>query len=297
MTQPVFGAVESPLLHLMSWNIRRRMPLSLRGGRDSWERRAPLVRLMLDTERPSVLGVQEALPEQDDRIADALGPLYRRVGGGRNADGTGERCTVYFDSARLDLVRWRQVALSTTPDLLGSRSWGAPMPRIATTVTLRDRTTGGELSVINTHLDVFSPLARVESARQLRGLAGELGPAVALFGDLNARRGSPALHVLTADGGLRDSWSQAERRATPGYRTYSGYRAPRLGPRIDWILVGSALRIRAAGVGSGRFEGYAPSDHEPVHALVELAGATRSKETTQSKETQVKETTQWEENL
>lgn len=273
MSHPVSGPAEAPLLQLMSFNLRRRLPISIHPRHDPWKRRAPLVQRLLLGERPSVLGVQEALPEQDEFVHRALGDDYGRVGGGRNADGSDERCSVFYDATRLRLVRWHQVALSTTPDRPGSRSWGAPFPRIATFVTLQDTATRLQFSVVNTHLDPFSARSRLASARLLLRMIADVGPAVAVMGDFNAARGSAAVEAMTSSSMLRDSWEAAEIRSTPEYRTYSSYRTPRPGARIDWIFVGPGLRVETAAVAARRFEGRAASDHEPVQAIVEVRTA------------------------
>ncbi|MFD1713650.1 endonuclease/exonuclease/phosphatase family protein [Amnibacterium flavum] len=256
-------------IRVMSFNLRRQHVPTLRPRLESWSRRAPLVQQLVAEAAPSVLGVQEALPDQDDAVLEGLGSTYRRIGNGRNADGSDERCTIYFDSSRLELLHWHQTALSDHPNVPGSRSWGNVFPRIATVATFADQTNGGQLSVVNTHLDPFSPRSRLASAHRLREVALSLGPSVVVMGDLNARGGSAAVRALLDGGALRDSWSAADRRTSPAYRTLSNYGRPRLGARIDWIFVGSALRVREAAVLGRRFEGKAASDHEPVIAVLE----------------------------
>ena len=270
MLAPVIGRAQAPALQLMSMNVRRRLAPSLWPTRDRWATREPLLRALLAAESPSVLGVQEALPDQDDAVLAALGDGYERVGAGRNADGTDERCTVYWDGRRLELESWRQLALSAHPDRPGSRSWGSLFPRVAVVAGFRDRFDGRRFSVVNTHLDPFSGRSRSLSAAIVRSVVDDLGDAVAVMGDLNAGSGSSAVDALLAGGVLRDSWLEAEQRLTPAWRTYSGYRAPRLGSRIDWILAGRDVHVRAAAINAQRWNGRAASDHEAVQALVEL---------------------------
>jgi endonuclease/exonuclease/phosphatase family metal-dependent hydrolase len=272
---PVVGPAVAPDLHVMTYNVRRRLPTALCGRSDRWRARAPLLAGLIAAERPTVLGLQEALADQTAVVVSALGPRYSSVGAGRDADGGGEATPVVFDSERLELVDWRQLALSRTPLVAGSRSWGAPWPRILVEALFRDRATGAQFRVVNTHLDAVSPRSRLESARMIARLVGEggSGPAI-VMGDANAPVGSAPYRALTGGqagggAGLRDTWRSAGRRLTPEWRTYSGYRAPRLGGRrMDWLLVTPDVDVRAAAINAARFDGFAASDHEPVQALL-----------------------------
>ncbi|MGR0321087.1 endonuclease/exonuclease/phosphatase family protein [Agromyces sp. ZXT2-3] len=272
--EPLIGPVEAPDLHVMSFNIRRRMPRNRPGSPDRWAVRKPLVRRLLASERPTVLGVQEALDEQVEVVADALGGSHRWVGTGRDPGGHGEACPVYYDDERLELTDWRQLALSATPDRHGSRTWGNLTRRLVVSAEFTDRRTGGRLHVFNTHLDHLSRRSRLQSALMIAGLAHtahleEPGAAIVVTGDFNADERSAVHRRLTGDGVLRDAWDAAEERLTPEWGTFSNYGPRRRGGRrIDLILVGGAAEVTHAGINAARFEGRAASDHEPVQAVL-----------------------------
>ena len=59
----VIGRARAPEVHVMTFNIRRRMRELTGRGRDAWSRRKWLLRRVLEAESPTVLGVQEALPD------------------------------------------------------------------------------------------------------------------------------------------------------------------------------------------------------------------------------------------
>ena len=269
--EPLLGPTTAPDLSVMGYNIRRLLPRPLSWGGDRWPVRAPLLARLLADESPTVLGLQEALPQQTEFVLRALGPRYRAVGVGRGAHGGGEACPVVYDSARLELLDWHQLALSGTPATPGSRSWGNPVPRVVVVARLRDRATGAALRVVNTHFDPFSARSRLLSARLISGLlAAERVPTV-MTCDANDRPDSACYRELVGTGALADAWHAADRLLTPEWNTYSGYRKPVAGGRrIDWLLVGDGVRVRAAGINSRRFGGAAASDHEPVQALVRL---------------------------
>jgi endonuclease/exonuclease/phosphatase family metal-dependent hydrolase len=259
-----------PLLPVMSWNIRRRIPPLRPSSPDAWRRRAPLVRRLLQQQRPAVLGAQEALPDQADAVLDALGDGYRRLGRGRSAGGTGEGCPLFYDAERLELLRWRQLALSDTPGRAGSRGFGNLVPRIAVAARLRDRASGAAMLVVNTHLDPFSPRSRVRSARMLHRLVADAGIPALVLGDFNARIDSPA-HRLLADGVvLRDVFAEHAPEAT-AVGTFGGYRAPRAGgARIDWILASPSVAAPEVATLAEPVDGAWPSDHLPVCASVRI---------------------------
>lgn len=267
----VIGRVEAPGIHVMSWNVRRPVPAALTRAADRWDARAPRVRALLGSERPTVLCAQEVLAEQIGTLRDGLGPGFALVGRGRGAGCGGEACPIFYDESRFALVGWDQTALSDTPDRPGSVSWGNLFPRVVVVATFEDRVTGRELTVLNTHLDPLSRRSRVRSARAIRDLvAGGEAPAV-VAGDLNAGPSDPAVRELLADGTLVDSWEVAESRRTESWGTYAAYREPRRGgTRIDWILATSQVRVTDAAINPRRHRGGWPSDHLPVQAVLRL---------------------------
>lgn len=270
----LIGPVTAPYLHVMTYNIRRRVPRIQPGSPDRWATRKPLLRRILRAEQPTLLGVQEALADQVEFVADSLGEHYGWVGRGRNAAGADERCAVFYDSRRLHLTGWRQQALSSTPETPGSRSWGNLVRRIVVSAEFTDAATGARLLAFNTHLDFLSWRSRLESVTYILDLvrsarASEPGAAIVVTGDFNADEGSAVYRRLTTDGALLDSWEEAGERLTPQWGTFSNYRRRRTGgKRIDHILVGDRVDVIRVGINAARFDGRAASDHEPVQALL-----------------------------
>lgn len=266
---PLVGAARAPDLHVMTFNIRRRLPHLNRRSPDAWERRKWVLQQLLETEQPTILGVQEALPDQVAFATDSLGPAYRALGYGRMANGRGEQCALIYDSERLQLMEWTQLALSDTPHLPGSRSWGNLIPRVLVTADLRDVATGVRWRVLNTHLDPLSKRSRARSARMLVRLTAAREWPTIVLGDFNAEVGSVPYRLLTAAGMLNDSWRVTSERVSHSWGTYSRYRSPqRGGKRLDWLLASDNIAVRASAINVARTEGTAASDHEPVQALV-----------------------------
>ncbi|WP_372697465.1 endonuclease/exonuclease/phosphatase family protein [Arthrobacter sp. JSM 101049] len=267
--QPLVGPVEAPDLHVMTLNIRRRMPAWRPPAADRWNRRRPLLRRLLTAEAPALLGLQEVMPDQSEQIRTMLGPDYARLGSGRSATRGGERCEVHADATRLLPESSRTWWLSARPDEPGSRSFGNLLPRLVVETRLRDLHTGLPLTVMVTQLDHLSRSSRAESARLLHERAAEIDGPTVLMGDFNDDAGS-ALHRTLADGTvLEDTFSLARQAIGIDCGTYTRYRAPRAEDRrLDWILVSPGTTVEAAGVNPVRFGGRAVSDHEPVHAVL-----------------------------
>lgn len=268
---PLFGPVDEPDLSVMSFNIRRAMEGALRPRRDRWSTRAPAVHALLASERPTLLGLQEALPRVMPLVQEALGADYRRVGRGRTSTGSGEGAPLVYDAARLELKEWGQRALSPHPDRPGSIGWGNLIPRILVWAEFVDRATGARFLAVNTHLDHLSAASRWRSADSIRELVRERALPAVVMGDLNAGESSGAVGALLDGGHLVDAWTLAERHATPLWGTYPGYGRPRRGGRrIDWIAVTPDVRVRAMGLDARTFEGRRPSDHLAVQSILRL---------------------------
>lgn len=267
---PLIGPVAAPALHVMTFNVRRPITGPQRAV-DRWMHRRHLVEDLLASERPTLLGTQEVVPEQATVIRDALGPTYRFVGRGHGPRERGEGCPLFFDTERLDLVDWYQTALSDRPDVPGSTSWGNRVPRILVTAEFRDRETAGRFVAINTHLDHLSPHSRIRSAEEIRAQVASAPHPAIVTGDFNTRVGSSAYRALMGGGVLTDAWDEASHRATTEWGTFGGYRAPRVGGRrIDWIAVSPEVAVDRVGINARTIDGWWPSDHLPVQAIVRV---------------------------
>lgn len=266
----LIGEASPPALHVMTWNVRRPLPFGLRAA-DRWMRRAPRLAALLREEQPTVLGVQEALPQQAGFIRDALGGTYRFAGRGRAGDGRGEGCPIFYDAGRLVLENAQQHALSDRPSVVGSRSWGNLLPRIMVIATFRDRATKRRFCVVNTHFDHLSPYSRLRSAEAVRRSVVASGLPAVVMGDLNEDESGAAVAALLRDEMLADAWSSAHVRLSAQLATRPNYRPPRRnGRRIDWIAVSSGVQVNRAVINERRYGGGWGSDHLPVHAEIVL---------------------------
>src|SRR5690554_5709426 len=269
----LIGPVEAPGLHVMSYNIRRRLPSLMPRSPDRWARRRPLLRRLLRTEQPALIGVQEALFEQAQSLRQALGEHYHSIGHGREANMGGEGCPIFYDSRRLRVLEWRQTALSDTPEVPGSTSWGNRIPRIVVEATMRDLDTGIEFQAVNTHLDHHSRTSRLRAADELRGIVLASPLPTIMTGDFNTDADTDPYDALTGHGLLVDTWDVTQERVTEVWGTFLNYRPPRHPrKRIDWVLVSPEVEVLKAGINVRRYEEGWPSDHAAVQSVVRFGG-------------------------
>jgi arylsulfatase A-like enzyme/endonuclease/exonuclease/phosphatase family metal-dependent hydrolase len=278
-------------LTAMSFNIRYG---TARDGDNSWEHRREAVIEVIDTHRPAVLGVQEALRFQLDELGAAM-PRYEEIGVGRS-DGVeaGEYAAILIDRNRLELLDKGNFWFSDTPEVPGSTSWGNEIPRICTWARLRDRLTGSSFYVYNNHWDHQSQPSRERSAELLmQWIAGrDAGDdSVLVTGDFNAGESNPAFRRLLAApaaaagdarepspgealdpggvgrAGLRlfDTFRALHPGAT-GVGTFNGFEGRTDGDKIDAVLASEEWEVLRAGIVRDAPGGRYPSDHFPVIA-------------------------------
>jgi len=269
---PLLGAATAPELHVMTYNIRRRMTRLMPRSPDRWVRRRLLIQRILEAEQPTILGVQEALPDQAGFVRHALGERYRSIGYGRNANRRGEGCPMFYDRDRLELLDWAQTALSDTPSVPGSTSWGNRTPRVVVAATFRDRATGLEFRSLNTHFDQSSRRSRMRAADEILRLVAASPLPTVVTGDFNTDEESLPHTSILATGALVDCWEASPTRLTEAWGTFPNYGVPKLErKRIDWILATPSVHISRVGINTARYDGRWPSDHAPVQVVFTLA--------------------------
>jgi endonuclease/exonuclease/phosphatase family metal-dependent hydrolase len=268
--QPLIGPAEPPALHVMSYNVR----VGSDGLHDPWSDRRAAAAAVLRSEAPTVMGTQEGLYYQLREISDDLPTHYEWIGTGRLGGSRGEFMAIFFDVRRLEPQEFDHFWLSDTPTEIGTTSWGNKVVRMATWVRFRDRETGRDLIVLNTHLDHAVDKAQRRGAELIAERLAAFDPKlpVIVTGDFNvAAEASVPYDTLTTGAGLVDTWTVATDRLTPAYATYHGYKtAVEDGDRIDWILVRPEMRAQAAAINTRTVDGRWGSDHWPVQALVTL---------------------------
>ncbi len=237
---------------------------------NSWHERRPVVREWRRRYDPDIVGTQEGVYRQlRDMAADM--PEYEWIGTGRSGGSRGEFMAVFFKRDRFEPLEFDHYWLSDTPNVVGSSSWGNSVKRMVTWIRFMDKAADREFYVVNTHFDHVVEKARVLSAELVASRCAELNSnlPVVLLGDFNAaaERSRPYA-ILTEKAGFRDAALESG-VDIPNIATYHGWRGPREGARIDWILLRGGLEAVSYETHLFEMDGQYPSDHFPIAAELE----------------------------
>ncbi len=261
-------------IKVMSWNIRQDTPAD---GQNQWKYRKSGVCDLIMNESPDLLGVQEALHNQMKDMRNGL-KGYKSIGVARD-DGkkAGEYSAVFYKKSRLRSLRSGTFWLSETPDQPGSRGWDAACNRVVTWSVFRDKETGREFLMMNTHFDHVGDTARIESAaliiRKSASLSGKL--PVILTGDFNITDRHRAYRILTwADNEIvfTDTRKSAGAEISGPEYTFVGFSDQfEASDQIDFIFATYQFMVLSHKIPDFRKGMRYLSDHLPVAVILELA--------------------------
>ncbi|MCC6233498.1 MAG: endonuclease/exonuclease/phosphatase family protein [Verrucomicrobiales bacterium] len=243
-------------------------------GPNAWPDRRPVMKELLTTQTPDLMGTQEGLYEQLKDLAADL-PAHDWIGLGRDGGSRGEFMAIFYLKARFEPLEYDHFWLSDTPEVIASSTWGNTNRRMVTWVRFKDRVTSREFYFWNTHLDHALQPAREKGAELIRQRVSELKRPlpVILVGDFNAVATKNKAHdILLKDDFFRDTWALAETRRNQEFSSFTGFQPPkRDGERIDWILLRGPASVRATEILTLSRNGQLPSDHFPIMAWLTLA--------------------------
>lgn len=252
---------------LISYNIRQ-SGLATHDGPNAWEYRKDATLNMIEQEAPTVMGLQELLPDQQAYIRTAF-PQYGFVGVGRDDGKASGECMgiLYFQEA-LDLVDSGTFWLSEHPDSV-SMGWDAACFRTATWALLEEKASGKRFFYLNTHLDHVGEIAREASVKLIVERVGTLAPEgipVLVGGDLNSGIDSPIFGPFAHLGLLpaRDLAPETDRSGT-----FNAFGSAPSGIVLDHLFVKGVTPLRFQTL---RADYGAPfiSDHYPIAFTFEL---------------------------
>jgi len=191
----LFSFVQAQNVKVITYNLRYDNP---KDGENQWQLRKGLVTDLIKFYSPDVWGTQEGLAGQLAFLDSALTD-YKHFGIGRDANGSGEHCAIFYNTKRFKLVKQSTFWLSETPDVI-SKGWDAALNRICTYGLLKDLKTKKQIWVFNTHFDHIGTQARINSAKliyeKINSLNKEHYPVV-LMGDFNLEPETEPIKYLT----------------------------------------------------------------------------------------------------
>jgi endonuclease/exonuclease/phosphatase family metal-dependent hydrolase len=262
---------EKDSVKVMTMNIRYDNPDD---SINAWPNRLPVFSRFVSEEKPDILGLQEVLWHQYLAM-DSVLQEYASVGVGRE-DGArgGEMNPVFFRKARFDLVRTLTFWLSGTPEVPGSKGWGASLPRIVTWLELADKTNHAHFYFFNTHFAHDSDSARIMSSRILLKEVGKIaeGFPFIVTGDFNMLPYSTGYSILTGPDEsvpvLKDAYFASEKKPAGPTFTFNGFSDKPGTGRVDYIFVKNGLRVLNHRTLNEKDREIFISDHWPVTARI-----------------------------
>lgn len=248
-------------LKVMSFNIRY---ANENDGANAWSKRREVTAAMLEKAAPDLFGTQELLKVQGDFLAARL-KHYAWFGVDRRGGHADEHMGVFYRTDRLKLIESGQFWLSDTPEVVGSITWGHPLPRMVTWGLFETVKGGRRFYAFNTHLPYRDEDedARTKGAalilKRIEAMAGDL--PVVLTGDFNTTPGSEAHKLLATR--LTDARDSAPQKLGPEMTFHNFTGTP--DKRIDWIFTRGFTAKRVATITDHR-GAVQTSDHFPVMA-------------------------------
>ena len=271
----IAAAPDSPSdIKVMSYNIRYG---TAKDGENHWDKRKDFMAESIKAANPDLLGTQETLGFQHDFLAETLSNYQVLAAGREDGREKGESTAIYWRKDRFEMVDGGHFWLSETPGEAGSKGWDTSLPRMATWVRLKDKSKEAKPVLwVNTHFDHVGKIARLESAKLIRGRIGMLGKgcSVIVTGDFNSGEGSEPYNALfglrgNEESAVLDSYRAAHPKREPNEGTTTPFRsAAGNGSRIDWIAVSRDWKVIAAEIARPDRDGRTPSDHFPVTAIL-----------------------------
>ena len=264
-------------LRVMTFNLRTANATDAQ----PWEKRRPVMKQLIQTEKPDVIGTQEGTFNQITDLEADL-PGYSWIGVGREGGNLGEHMAIYYNKERLKPLEQDHYWLSDSPNVIGTVSWGNKIPRMVTWVRFQEIHTGKTFYMVNTHLDHASEASRQKSAQLIVDRLKAFDPEVPviLTADFNTPAGGAVYKIFTEQGAMQDAFASAHQRVNDSIGTFHNYSDPAGGGssrRIDWILDRGKINVVRSETVTFNTYGQYPSDHYPV--MVDLVLQKTSKST------------------
>ena len=257
----------APEIRAISYNVRYSGAAD-KDQENHWEYRKQASINMVNEEQPTIMGVQEALANQLNYLANNL-PDYAYYGVGRD-DGKekGEFMAIFYKKDEVELLDKGTFWLSETPDT-PSKGWDGQCFRTCTWAIFKHKATGKQFASFNTHLDHKGKQAQELGLKTIVNKIGQLVPndmPVFLSGDFNTRTDNPIYAPLKAI--MTDSRALAPETDLRG--TYNGWKERKDTVAVDHIFV-SGVKVKKFQVLRDKNYGAKyVSDHYPVLTIAEF---------------------------
>ena len=251
-------------LKIMTYNIRLDIASD---GENAWPNRKDFFTSQIQFYSPDIFGVQEATPNQVVDIAAAL-PDYDKFGIGREAEGKGEACTIYYKKNRFKIEQSNTFWLSETPNIV-SKGWDAACNRICTYALFKDLKKKKLFWVFNTHLDHIGNEARVKGVQLILSKIKEVNTKeypVVFMGDFNSEPNTP--QIIEIRKVMDDTKDVSKEKPFGPSGTFNDFNHKEpVTLLIDYIFISknNSFKVLKHAVLSDSKDLKYPSDHLPVY--------------------------------
>jgi len=134
---------------------------------------------------------------------------------------------LFYRTNTLDLLTSGYWWLSPTPEV-PSIGFGNIAPRVVLWAHLRQKSSGKEFIIFNTHIDHRSPTPMVELCKKLFSTFAEKHPSLIFIGDLNFNKKDPNYESLVKDGWYDSCQVSKDINSATFYMRYRPYLAEEL---------------------------------------------------------------------
>lgn len=242
-----------------------------------WDDRKDVCLKVIKSRKPDIICMQEVIYESYAYMKKKLSGYIAFGFEGPEMDPYTEgyhfigKNVIFFSKKRYELVSEGCYWLSETPLLGGSSSWETSRARHCNWVRLRDRKTGREFRVLDTHLDHITAIAKT---RQTEVIIKEAAQYAAdfpqlLFGDFNSGIKDEPYALLSAAGWV-DAYEAVHGHEETGFTAHGWKFDRKKGRRIDFIYTIGGVKALDAEIVKDAPGGIYPSDHYFLFAKVEF---------------------------
>lgn len=241
-----------------------------------WENRRNLCISTIKGKDPDIICLQEVIYDSYSWFLKKFGKDYYHFGfEGPEMDPWTEgyhfigKNVIFFKKSRFEWVSSGSYWLSETPTIAGSMSWGTNRARHCNWVRIRDRKTGKEFRVVNTHLDHKSDQARLKQMKMIVEECGQYSkdmPQI-LCGDFNSGIKNAPIQYIHSDEAWSEMYEDIHGKEEAGFTCHNFLGEARgKGRRIDFIFHRGPVETTYAEIVKDHKGNMYPSDHYFVMA-------------------------------
>ena len=243
-----------------------------------WDDRKDICLQVIKSRKPDIICMQEVIYESYDYLKQKLtgyigfgfeGPEMDPYTGGYHLIG---KNVIFFSKQRYELIAEGCYWLSETPHIGGSISWDSARARHCNWVRLRDRKTGRQFRVLDTHLDHITDAAKAKQTEVIIKEAAQYaeGFPQILCGDFNSGI-KDVTYALLTEAGWKDAYETLNGHDETGYSCHGWkFDRPKKGRRIDFIYYTPGIEVLDAEIVKDHPRDIYPSDHYFIYAKLKF---------------------------